>query len=166
MTRAALLGVAAVVAVGAPPLRMPASVEQASFVLVVVVVELCVLAVLSPELGEVMVRLGYSEPCEVRRLPVARSLAALRGSAPWRQYRDRLIAREPADVWREGCWRFAVFPGMQASRPVEVVFAIYLKPRHPPIRVGVFDAGDRALPAIPAPRPAPLPAPVTLPLSK
>jgi len=168
MTRAALLGVAAVVGVSAPPLRMPASAGHAIAMLAAAVVELCVLAVLSPELGELMVRLGYSEPCEVRRLPVARSLGALRASAQWRQYRDHLIAREPADVWREGCWRFAVFPGMQASRRVEVVFAIYLKPRHPVIRVGVFDAAgdDRALPAVPAPRPAPLPAPVALPLSK
>jgi hypothetical protein len=171
MTRAALLGVAAVVGVGAPPVRMPASAGQAILVLAVVLVELCLLAALSPELGQVMVRLGYSEPCEVRRLPVARSLAALRASAQWRQYRDDLLAKEPGDVWREGCWRFAVFPGMQASRPVEIVFAVYLKPRHPPIRVGVFDAasGDRALPAVPAvpsPRPELLPAPVALPLSK
>jgi hypothetical protein len=171
MTRATLLGVAAVAGVGAPPLHKPASAGQAIVVLVLAVAELCVLAALSPELGEVMIRLGHSEPCEVRRLPVARSIAALRSSQQWRQYRRYLIAKEPADVWREGCWRFAVFPGMLASRQVEVVFAIYLKPRHPPVRVGVFDAaaGDRALPPVPAQRqlePLPAPAPVTLPLSK
>jgi Methylamine utilisation protein MauE len=171
MTRSALLGAAAVASVGAPPLQKPDSAGQALVVLGLGAGELCVLAVLSPELGEIMVRLGYSEPCEVRRLPIARSLAALRASQPWRQYRDSLVTREPEDVWREGCWRFAVFPGMVAARPVEVVFAIYLKPRHPVVRVGVYDAGggtSRALPAIPQQRrPAPLsaPVPVTLPLS-
>lgn len=171
MTRATLLGVAAVAGVGAPPLHKPASAGQAIVALAFAVTELCVLAALSPELGEVMVRLGYSEPCEVRRLPVARSIAALRSSQQWRQYRRYLIAKEPADVWREGCWRFAVFPGMLASRQVEVVFAIYLKRRRPPVRVGVFDtaSGDRALPPVPAQRQGellPAPAPVTLPLSR
>ena len=164
MSRSALLGVAAVAGVGAPPLHKPASAGQAIVVLAVFVIELCVLAALSPELGEVMVRLGYSEPCEVRRLPVARSLAALRGSPQWRQYRGYLIAPEPTDVWREGCWRFAVFPGVLATRPVEIVFAVYLKPRRPPVRVGVLDpaASNRALlPAVPQQRrPALLSAPV------
>lgn len=172
MTRSALLGVAAVVGVSAPPLHKPVSAGQAIVVLAIGAAELCLLALLSPELGEVMVRLGYSEPCEVRRLPVARSLAALRASQPWRQYRDSLIAREPVDVWREGCWRFAVFPAMVAARHVEVVFAIYVKSRRPMVQVGVLDTAgdpDRALPAIPRQRlPAPLsaPVPITLRLSK
>jgi hypothetical protein len=42
-------------------------------------------------------------------------------------------------VWREGCWRFAVFPGILASRRVEVVFAVYMSGRHAPIRAGVID---------------------------
>ena len=154
MSRSVLLGVAAVAGVGAPPLHKPASADQAIAVLAVLVLELGVLAALSPELGEVMVRLGYSEPCEVRRLPVARSLAALRGSPQWREHRGSLTTTEPTDVWREGCWRFAVFPGVRATRPVEVVFAIYLKPRRPPVRVGVLDpgAGIRALPVVPQQR--------------
>jgi hypothetical protein len=164
ITRSVLLGAAAVVGVGAPPLHKPASAGQAIVVLAVFVIELGVLAALSPELGEVMVRLGYSEPCEVRRLPVARSLAALRGSPQWRQYRGYLVTPEPTDVWREGCWRFAVFPGVLATRPVEIVFAVYLKPRRPPVRVGVLDpaASNRALlPAVPRQRrPALLSAPV------
>jgi hypothetical protein len=163
MTRSVLLGVAAVAGVGAPPLHKPASADQAIAVLAVLVVELGVLAALSPELGEVMVRLGYSEPCEVRRLPVARSLAALRGSPQWREHRGSLTTTEPTDVWREGCWRFAVFSGVRATRPVEVVFAIYLKPRRPPVRVGVLDpaADIRALPVVPQQRrPELLSAPV------
>lgn len=164
LTRTALLCGAAVAALGAPALHMPASAPQALVVLGVLVAEVSVLVALSPEFAEVMVRLGYNEPCEVRRLPVARSLTALRGSPQWRQYHRYLITWEPADVWREGCWRFAVFPGMLAGRRVEVVFAIHLTPRRPQVRVGLFDslAASRTLPAIPRQRqgellPAPAP---------
>ena len=102
--------------------------------------ELSLLAFLSPELGEIMVRLGYSEPCEVRRLPVGRTLTALRSSAAWRRYAGQVSAAAPADVWREGCWRFVVYPGLARGRRVEIVFAVYLQARRPPIRVAVLDA--------------------------
>ena len=63
------------------------------------------------------------------------------------------------NVWREGCRRFAVSPGMLTGRPVEVVFAISLEPRRPQVRVGLYDssAAIRALPAIPRQRQAELP---------
>jgi hypothetical protein len=140
LTRSALLCLAAVATLGLHPLHLPASPKQAVAVLVMLAVELAALAVLSPEIGEVMVRLGYSEPCEVRRLPVSRTLSALRGSGHWRRYRRYLVSQEPVDVWREGCWRYVVFPAMLASRRVEVVFAVYLKPRRAPVRAGIFDA--------------------------
>jgi Methylamine utilisation protein MauE len=154
LTRTALLCGAAVAALSAPPLHKPAPAQQAIVVLGVLVVEVSVLVALSPEFAEIMVGLGHNEPCEVRRLPVARSLTALRASSQWRQYHRNLITKEPADIWREGCWRFAVFPGMLAGRRVEVVFAVYLKPRRPQVRVGVFDssAASRTLPAIPRQR--------------
>jgi hypothetical protein len=163
--------VAAVVSVSAPPLHKPSTAGHAVAMLAVLGAELCVLAALSPELGEVMVRLGYSEPCEIRRLPVEHSLARLRSSRQWREHRHNLIAKEPVDVWREGCWRFAVYPGMLASRRVEIVFAVYLKARHPLVRVGVLDplADSHALPAVPAQRRGELPPPAVatdLPLSK
>ena len=169
MTRSALLCAAAIATIGVPPLHKPASAGQAIVVLAVAAVELLVLAAFSPEIGEIMVRLGYSEPCEVRRLPVSRTLAALRASAPWRRYRHYLVSTEPIDVWREGCWRYVVFPGMLASRRVEVVFAVYLKPRRAPVRAGIVDptADKRSLDvpvyvrsdAVPPPR-RPLPGPV------
>jgi len=109
-------------------------------VVALLLVELVVLAAVSPEVGEIMVRLGYSEPCEVRRLPVSRTLAALRASAHWRRYKHHLVSTQPVDVWREGCWRYLAFPGLVASRRVEVVFAVYLKPRRAPVRAGIYDA--------------------------
>jgi hypothetical protein len=158
LTRTALFCGAAVATLGMPALHKPASATAAMAVLGVLVAEVSVLAALSPEFAEVMVRLGYNEPCEVRRLPVARSLTALRASPQWRQYHRYLITREPTDVWREGCWRFAVFPATLTGRRVEVVFAVHLTPRRPEVRVGLYDssAASRTLPAIPRQRPAEL----------
>jgi hypothetical protein len=137
--RAALLCAAAMIAIGAPSLHMPSSPAQGGLWLGVLTVELALLAVLSPEIGQILVRLGYSEPCELRRLPVARTLSALRASSQWRRYAGQVSADIPADVWREGCWRFVVFPGLAQGRPADVVFAVYLQPRRPPIRVAVLD---------------------------
>jgi hypothetical protein len=140
MTRAALLCAAALSSIGVPPLRMPSSPGQAAVFLSVTAAELAVLAALSPELGQIMVRLGHAEPCEVRRVPVARTLAALRASAPWQRCSPYLLSATPADVWREGCWRFLTFPGVLANQRVDVVFAVFLMGRRVPVRFGVLPA--------------------------
>jgi hypothetical protein len=140
IARSALLSAAALASVSARPLRVPASPSTAWLLLALTAAELAVLAGLSPELGEIMVRLGYSEPCEVRRIPVSRTLASLRASSQWRRYRRHLTALAPSDVWREGCWRYAVFPGMAEGRRVDVVFAVYTKLRRPPVRAAIVDA--------------------------
>jgi hypothetical protein len=139
ITRAALLAAAALASIGTPPLHMLGSGGRAAEALAVTVAELALLAVLSPEIGEMMVRLGRAEPCELRRVPVAKTLDTLWASTSWRRYHRYLITTTPTDVWREGCWRFAVFPGILASRRVEVVFAVYMSGRHAPIRAGVID---------------------------
>jgi hypothetical protein len=137
--RAGLLCTASVVSIGAPPLHMPSSPAQGGLWLGALTVELTLLAALSPEIGQLLTRLGYSEPCELRRLPVARTLSALQASSQWRRYAGHVSADVPEDVWREGCWRFVVFPGFAHGRPADVVFAVYLQPRRPPIRVAVLD---------------------------
>lgn len=137
--RAGLLCIAAATTIGAPPLRMPASSGQSATLLGILAAELALIAALSPEVGEIMVRLGYSEPCELRRLPVTRTLGALRSSSQWRRHAGQLVSFTPIDVWREGCWRFVVFPGQVAGQRVEVVYAVYLQARRPPIRVAVLD---------------------------
>lgn len=139
IARAALLCVAAVSSVGIPPLRMPDSAVQAWLTLAAVTAELAVLAVLSPEIGQLMLRLSHADPCELREVPVGRTLSALRASTSWRRYQRILVTAAPVDVWREGCWRFVVFPGVLASRPVEVVFAVHLAGRGAPVRVGMLD---------------------------
>ncbi|MGH3284786.1 MAG: MauE/DoxX family redox-associated membrane protein [Streptosporangiaceae bacterium] len=140
ITRAGVLCAAATVTIGVPPLRMPSSPATAELLLAALAFELSLIAFLSPELSEVLVRLGYSEPCELRRLPVGRTLTALHASAQWRRYAGQVSAAAPDDVWREGCWRFVVYPGSTRGRRVDIVFAIYLQARRPPIRVAILDA--------------------------
>lgn len=157
LLRAGLLSLAALSTVTAGPLRGLAPMTQAWVLAGVVTAEIAVLAVLSPEVGEVMVRLGYAEPCELRRIPVSRTLAALRGSAQWRRYRQVLSGTEPSDVWREGCWRYASFPGIAEGRVVDVVFAVHMQSRHPAVRAALVDSRtERALArhTVPVPRPA------------
>jgi hypothetical protein len=138
--RAGVLCAAATVTIGLPPLRMPSSPATAELLLAALAFELSLIAFLSPEIGEVLVRLGYSEPCELRRLPVGRTLTALHASAQWRRYAGQVSAGAPDDVWREGCWRFVVYPGSALGRRVDIVFAVYLQARRPPVRVAVLDA--------------------------
>jgi Methylamine utilisation protein MauE len=140
IARACLLCLAAVASIGAPPLRMASSTREAGFFVCVLGLELALIAVLSPEVAEIGVRLGYSEPCELRRLPVTRTLASLKASAQWRRHAAQITGDGPADIWREGCWRFVVFPGVADGQPADIVFAVYLQPRRPPIRVAVLPA--------------------------
>src|SRR5580700_7729397 len=146
IARAGVLCAAAAATIGLPPLRMPSSPTTAELWLATLAFELSLIAFLSPELGEVLVRLGYSEPCELRRLPVERTMAALHTSSQWRRYAGQVTAATPADMWREGCWRFVVYPGLARGRQVDIVFAVYLQARRPPIRVAVLDqATDEVL---------------------
>lgn len=140
IARSGVLCASAVATIGLPPLRMPSSSTEAQMSLAVLAFELALIAFLSPEVGDVLVRLGYSEPCELRRLPVGRTMLALRASSPWRRYASQVCTATPADVWREGCWRFVVYPGVVSGRPVDIVFAVYLQARRPAIRVAVLDA--------------------------
>lgn len=149
LMRAAVLCTAALASIGAPPLCLPSSSRQAFLLLAATAAELLLLAVMSPEVSEVMVRLGYSEPCEARRVPVARTLAAVRGSQAWRYSQPYLTVPEPTDIWREGCWRFVTYPATVDDRRIDIVFAVYLQARRPPIRAAVVDAaasGDAVLP--------------------
>ncbi len=156
IARSALLAAAAIVTVGGPPLQMPPSGLAATLWVVTLVAEVLLLAALSPELGEVMARLGYSEPCEVRRMSVDRTLAALTGSAPWRRYAGLVTEAAPADIWREGCWRYLLYPGETGDRRIDLVFAVSLRSRRPQIRVAILDAmTDEVLTGAPPSSPAP-----------
>ena len=87
LARSALLAVAALATIGLPPLHLPRPGMEAARLAGILAAELIVIAALSPELGEALVRLGYSEPCELRRLPAVRTLTALRRSSAVAQAR-------------------------------------------------------------------------------
>ncbi|HUN34550.1 MAG TPA: MauE/DoxX family redox-associated membrane protein [Trebonia sp.] len=161
MVRAGVLCAAAMASIGAPPLHLPSSSPQALLLVAVAVAEVLLLAAVSPEIGEIMVRLGYSEPCEARRVPVGKTLAALRASREWRDSQPYLVMPEPADIWREGCWRFLAYPATVDDRKADIVFAVYLQARRPAVRTAVVEADEpaqrRPRPAGPVLRPGPAP---------
>ncbi|GII84649.1 hypothetical protein Ssi03_26390 [Sphaerisporangium siamense] len=101
---------------------------------------LALLAVLSPEMEEGLARVRYRAPCEQRPIAAPKALARLRSSGEWRSHQGMLVAEEPSDTWRELCWRFFVYPARAASGGgADVVFAVYLTGRRPPIRVAVVE---------------------------
>jgi hypothetical protein len=142
LARSAFFAVAALGTIGLPPLRAPHPGADAARLLGILAIELCLIAALSPELGETLVRLGYSEPCELRRLPAVRTLAALRRSSQWRRRAGLITAEVPVDMWRELCWRYVVFPARVGDRDAEIVFAVYLRPNRPVIHAALVDSAS------------------------
>ncbi|MGH3302995.1 MAG: MauE/DoxX family redox-associated membrane protein [Streptosporangiaceae bacterium] len=139
IARSALLALAGLATIGLPAIGRPAVVSAIQLV-ALLVVEMLLIGALSPEIGEGLIRLGYSEPCELRDVPAQRTLAALRRSRPWRRYSPLITSDAPADVWRELCWRYVVYPSAHDGMPADLVFAIYLQQRRPAIRVALVDS--------------------------
>lgn len=150
LARSALLAVSALSTIGLAPMLPVRAGLPAAAVLAILTAEFALIGALSPELGEGLVRLGYTEPCELRLVPAERTLAALRKSSAWRRHAGIITADVPADVWRELCWRYVVFPGRFLDRETEVVFAVYMKQRRPPIRAAVVDSATGEVLAWPA----------------
>jgi Methylamine utilisation protein MauE len=145
LTRSALLAAAAMATVGLPGPHVGRPGPDTAFVLVGLAAELAVICALSPEVGEALVRLGYAEPCELRRVPAARTLASLRKSAVWRKRHGLITANAPVDMWRELCWRYVVYPALADDRPAEVVFAVSLRPHRPVVHAALIDAATGAV---------------------
>jgi len=140
LTRPTLLAAAALSTLGLGVVQQPQSAWQAAAMLGMLAAELVLIGCLSPELGEALVRLGYSEPCELRVIAAERTLASLKRSKQWRRHAGLLTADLPVDMWRELCWRYVVFPGQYGNREAEVVFGVFLRHRRPLIRVALIDA--------------------------
>jgi hypothetical protein len=138
LARAVLLTGAALISIEAPALYLPPRGHGALLFLGIVGTELALIAALSPEVGEALVRLGYTDPCELRQLPADRTLAALRRSRPWRRHARAITTELPIDMWRELCWRYVVFPCRQDGENAEVVFAVQLKRRRPLVQAAVL----------------------------
>jgi len=140
IVRAAVLAVSAFATIGLAPVRIPSRAGDLALMLGILAAELVVIGALSPEVGEALIRLGYREPCELRVLAPERTLSSLRRSAQWRQHASMIAADTPVDMWRELCWRYVAFAGQAGGRPTEVIFAVHMRPRRPPVRSAVVDA--------------------------
>jgi hypothetical protein len=139
LARSALLTVAALATIGMRPITALPHGSQLLESTCAFCAELVLIAALSPEVGEALIRLGYSEPCEVRTVPTARTLTLLRRSKPWRRYADLVTADLPVDVWRELCWRYVVYPATYLGDPAEIVFAVFLQQRRPAVHAALVD---------------------------
>jgi hypothetical protein len=139
LVRSALLALAGLATIGLHPIVRPTSANAVQLV-AILVVEMLIFGALSPEIGEGLIRLGYYEPCEFRHVPSQRTLAALRRSRSWRRYSPLITSDAPADIWRELCWRFVVYPSSNDGRPADLVFAIYLQQRRPAVRAALVDS--------------------------
>jgi hypothetical protein len=140
LARSALLAVAALATIGLPPIISLPALAGAIQLVAILFVEMLLIGVLSPEIGESLIRLGYSEPCELRDVPAQRTLAILRRSRPWRRYSPLITSDAPADVWRELCWRYVVYSGSHEGKPADLVFAVYVQQRRPAIRAALVDS--------------------------
>lgn len=142
MLRPILLAGAATVTLGLPlaghegllALRLP-----------LLLFEVAVIAVLSPEVGVLLARMRSKVPCELRQVPLGQTMIALKASRAWREHAPVLRSDEPVEVWRELCWRFLVFQASSDDRELELVFAVSLAGGHrPEVRAALVDLAGSA----------------------
>ena len=150
LARSALLAVAALGSARVGPMTLQATRPIAPQILLFLAAELAVLAVISPEVRDVLVRIGYSAPCELRVLSQEQTLAVLQRSAQWRRYSALVTDQQPSDMWRELCWRYVTFPSRFGGRDTELVFALYLEHYRPAVLSVMVDAATGAVVRWPA----------------
>src|SRR5262245_60309652 len=96
LTRSILLAAAALGTVNVAPIKRTAlNVPQIEMVLIILAIELAIIAALSPEVRELLVRIGYSAPCELRMPTAEHTLNALRRSSQWRRHLALLADDQP-----------------------------------------------------------------------
>ncbi|MDL4816904.1 MauE/DoxX family redox-associated membrane protein [Actinomadura opuntiae] len=149
--RALLFTGAGVASLGAPMAGLDVLRAERAQVGPVLIVELALFAALSPELPELLGRgrgrrphtrgLGRPEaPCERRRSPLPETYAALYDSPAWVAHENAVASALPLDVWREGCWRFLVYPARVDGRDMEIVFAVSTAERNRAVRAALVPA--------------------------
>jgi hypothetical protein len=143
LVRSALLAVAALATVRLPPIQLPRSAGQAGVFLLLFTAELAMFGAISPEVRDLLVRIGYSAPCELRVQSQEQTLAILRRSAQWRRHSDLVSDPRPADAWRELCWRYLTFPSTVAD--AQLVFAVYLLHRRPMVLSALVEVATGAV---------------------
>jgi hypothetical protein len=156
IARSALLAVAAISTMKLPAIKLPSWPGQGVALLLMLTAELVVLGLLSPEIRDVLVRIGYSAPCELRVVPPEQSVTALHHSAQWRRHASLIASHEPSDVWRELCWRYIAYPSKHEGKDAELVFAVRLEHRRPVVLSALVDTATGAVLPWPADSPRPV----------
>ncbi|GAB2868463.1 hypothetical protein GCM10022221_81730 [Actinocorallia aurea] len=118
VARTALMAGVAIAACWAPTAGWAVLADGPGLAEAVFLVELAVIAAVSPETTALLKRAAV--PCERRPVPLTDTLRVLHSSTAWRKHGAGL--GEPSDVWRELCWRFLVYPVPRG----ELVFAVSL----------------------------------------
>ncbi|GAB3654859.1 hypothetical protein GCM10027589_13790 [Actinocorallia lasiicapitis] len=116
--RTGLLTVTAAGALGVRSSGVAVAAESFGWRGLFFVAELVLLLAISPEPVALLKRTRI--PCDRREVPLKTTMDVLRASEPWRVHGAEL--GEPAEVWRELCWRFVVFEVPDG----ELVFAVSL----------------------------------------
>ncbi len=145
LLRSALLAGAALSSVEVPAVTLPRTASAALPVLMLLAAELGIFAVLSPEVRDLLVRIGYSTPCELRVVSPEQTLAVLQRSAQWRRHRALVADPQPTDMWRELCWRYVAYASRYDDRDAELVFAVYLQHHRPAVVSVLVDSATGAV---------------------
>ncbi len=145
LARSILLAVAALGTVDLRRITLPVTAGRAVPMLIMFLAELGVFGLLSPEVREILVRIGYSAPCELRTLSEEQTVALLHRSTQWRRHAALLADDRPLDTWRELCWRYVAYPSRYSGRDGEIVFAVYLQHRRPAVLSVLVDAATGAV---------------------
>jgi hypothetical protein len=145
LTRSILLAAVAFGTVFVKPIRLPQTASAATPTLVMLVAELGLFGLLSPEVRDVLVRIGYSAPCELRLMSPEQTIATLHRSTQWRRHHSLIADDRPVDVWRELCWRYVAYRSRYNGRDTELVFAVYLQNRRPAVLSVLVDAATGAV---------------------
>jgi Methylamine utilisation protein MauE len=140
LVRSILLAVAALGTFDLAPIWPPRSSGYAALTLIFLLAELAIFGLLSPEVRDVLVRIGYSKPCELRVQSPEQTLVTLQRTNQWRRNAALIANDQPLDVWRELCWRYLAFPSRHNGREAEMVFAVYLQTRRPIVLSALVDA--------------------------
>ncbi len=162
LARSILLAAAAAGTIELPAMLPGQIAAHAGPLLLILLAELGLFGLLSPEIRDVLVRIGYSSPCELRVTSPDQTIAALERSKQLRRHAALLARREPLDVWRELCWRYVAYPSRYNGKDAELVFAVYLQQRRPTVLAVLVDAATGAV--IPWPVTSARPAGWRLPL--
>jgi|HubBroStandDraft_1064217.scaffolds.fasta_scaffold09992_3 hypothetical protein len=145
IARSALLAAAALGTIKLPPIQLPRSADSLAILLVIGIAEVALLGLLSPEVKDVLVRIGYSAPCELRIVSQEQTLTTLQRSTQWRKHADLIADSQPSDIWRELCWRYIAFPSQYAGKDAELVFAVRLEHYRPVVLSALVDTATGAV---------------------